>query len=48
MVLSSVAFEIATGGPTVSGAGVVVTPLGVTNNTWPLTMRPQYHVTDAV
>ena len=45
---NNVAFEMATGGATRSGAGVVLRPLGVTNNTWLFTTSPQNHDTGAV
>src|SRR5262249_6594762 len=48
VVFNNVALERATGGAVSRGAGVVLRPVGVTNNTWLFTISPQNHDTGAV
>ena len=48
VVFNNVAFEMATGGATTIGVGVVLRPVGVTHNTWLFTTSPQNHDTGAV
>ena len=48
VTFNNVAFVRATGGATVSGAGVVLTPAAVTHSSWLFTTSPQNHDTGAV